>query len=297
MTEGETVGRRLGDGHGHGLDGSLGIKAHDHEGDDGHGRATPQARMAMDEDAWPMALPMVAHACPMALPMWAHAIPMGRTMGPHGLHHGDHMGRHGQADGTGMPHGGPWHAHADHAGPHARPMGAMASRSWKAMASHGPAHGRVMGRDGEWMETTMEGRHDAMAAGRASREAIARAGCMARLAGRGPLQRTTPEGIQRHAPRNEEDPPHRGEEGLQDEVHPSPQELAQILPRPLQDTTSEVVSDPSATQPIVASERRHVGIGPTPGLGVDPLPGQGSHSGQGGAALFSGQGLSRHGSG
>jgi len=77
-------------------------------------------------------------------------------------------------------------------GPMVFPMGAIASRSWQTMGSHGPAHGRVMGRDGEWMETTRVGRHDAMAAGRASMEAMARAGGMARLAGRHPLQRTTP---------------------------------------------------------------------------------------------------------
>ncbi|WP_244507392.1 hypothetical protein [Methylobacterium phyllostachyos] len=54
MAEHQPVRGRLGHGHSHGLDGGLGIEAHDHEGDDGHGRATPQARMAMDEDAWPM---------------------------------------------------------------------------------------------------------------------------------------------------------------------------------------------------------------------------------------------------
>ena len=77
-------------------------------------------------------------------------------------------------------------------GPMVLPMGAMASRSWQTMGSFGPAYGRVMGRDGERRETTRVGRHDAMAFGRASMEATAAAGGMAWLAGRHPLQPTTP---------------------------------------------------------------------------------------------------------
>jgi hypothetical protein len=98
----------------------------------------------------------------------------------------------GKGDGPGMPHGGVRHAYPGHLGAMGFPMGPMPSLSWQTMGSHGPAHGRVMGRDGKWMETTSVGRHDAMAAGRASMLAMARAGGMAPLAGRRPLQRTTP---------------------------------------------------------------------------------------------------------
>lgn len=67
-----------------------------------------------------------------------------------------------------------------------RPMGRPAcSRSWKTRFAHGPAKGRSMGRDGLVMDTTTSGRHDTMAACRASREHRARWG-MARMGRRAP---------------------------------------------------------------------------------------------------------------
>lgn len=136
-----------------------------------------------------VALPASVTIIEQPRPMASHGVPMGHSMG---FTKADTWEVMGKGDGPGMLHGGVRHACPGHHGAMGFPMGTMPSLSWKTMGSQGPTHGRVMGRDGEWTETTRVERHEAMAAGRASELAMARAGGMAPLAGRRTLQRTTP---------------------------------------------------------------------------------------------------------